>query len=80
MELRNDVADIEIPCSRGLRVASCLLKGLSSADFNPTLGSASGARQVERLTVLSPVSASALRSIPFPGACYFDKDIKKPQL
>lgn len=50
---------------------------MTSSDCNPALGSASGARQVERLTVPSPGSDSACQSIPLSGAHYFDKDISK---
>lgn len=41
------------------------------------MGRASGARQVEKLTVLSPISGSAYQSILLSGSHYFDKDISK---
>lgn len=75
--LRNDVADIETAFSQALGGAPHLLKGTSFSDFSLTLGSASEARQVERLTVLSPSSGSAYQWIPLPGAHCFDKDISK---
>lgn len=72
--MRNDDADTEMGFSWVVGGTSHLLKG---SEFNLTLGSASGARQVERLSALSSGSGSAYQSIPLSGAHYFDKDISK---